>query len=271
MRLSRRVAFNGVHLDSIDDRIVISGIEEDPPEMGRGTQNLFSGSGIGSRVTTENLSAKKVTVKFQLAVRKGRFDDRAKILEKITAWLHPMGGAYALRTTTRPDRVMRARCTQLPKIEDPRSLTREYTIAFTANERPYWTNTTPVTAQNRTANSGGTLSLDVDGSLDSVLTFEMANASGAVINTASVQVGTNGPKMSFASLGLAANETLVLSYATNTNVQQIRIRNAAGTYRSVLDKRSGADDLTVSPGSVSVTYSAQRAVRITVSCSGRYA
>ena len=68
MILSRRVSLDDVHLDSLDNRIIISGFEEDPADETFRSVSVYP---FGSRITDHHLDKMKITVKFQLRVRKG--------------------------------------------------------------------------------------------------------------------------------------------------------------------------------------------------------
>lgn len=79
--------------------------------------------------------------------------------------------------------------------------------------------------------------------------------------------------MSFSGLGLLNGETLEIDHSDNgkKNILRLRIRSTGGVYRSVLDKRSGSDDLYISPGERVITFSAGGAGTITVKSCGRFA
>lgn len=264
MILSRRAALNGVQLDELDERILICGIEEDPIEESWNNVALYGGIGMGSVVTYEHIAGKKVTVKFNLRINKRDYAERSALLETITGWARPGG---SLTATTHPGRKIAVRCTQKPKAVDPRKLDSEYTIIFEAREKPYWENTNPVTMMSGIASSGS-VNIPVDGNLPTLLEITVENKANA--NIASMTISCGGNSMSFDSLGLAANEKLVIDYRAD-GVQQIRIQAAGGSWRSVMEKRSGSDDFPVEPGNSTVSFTAQRACRMTVRCTGRYA
>lgn len=261
MILSRRVSLDGVQLDSLDDSIIISGVEEDPEKE---TTNTLEMTGrTGSRVVSSHVGEKKITVKFHLRNRKTDFGGRSEILEKITGW-----ATYgkSLKSTTRPDRKIQVKCTQKPKQIDPRNWTGEYTIVFTAYEKPFWENVTAATAISDVKASGSVV-LEVDGNRDNEIRIDAKNMSGAMINK--VNLGCGKYSMAFTGLALAANETLVIDY-DSTLTQRIRILQTDGKYRSVMDKRTGSDDLKADPGKVTVTFECDRAIRLTATAAGRY-
>lgn len=263
MILSRRVALEGVQLDELDERILISGIQEPEPEMVRNAVGLAGG--MGSRLVSRQRNGKRVTVKFRLRIRKGDMQARSELLEKVISWARREGW---LTIGSRQNRRIRVRYIQEPDIGDLREWTREYTIAFEANERPWWEMETPNTARIPTA-SGGSTSIAVAGDLKSPIEFELKNMSGMEIAQATVNAGPSS--FVFNNLGLGGNETLVADH-DEYNVLRLRIRNGSGAYRSVLNKRTdtSSDDLDVDPGAASVSFSATRACQLTAYSFGRF-
>ena len=74
--------------------------------------------------------------------------------------------------------------------------------------------------------------------------------------------------MAFNTAVLAADEALVIDH--RDGLVRIRIRDANNEYRSAMAIREGADDFMVSPGACDLSYSAQRACRMTVYWRNRY-
>ena len=157
----------------------------------------------------------------------------------------------------------------MPDAGDAWDWTREYSILFRAYEIPCWENNTAITAATGPV-TAGSVNIEVPGSLQTVANVTLKNESGATINTATVTAGSSG--MSFSALGIAADESLVIDH-TAAGYLRIRILSAEGNYRSVLEKRSesSADDLAISPGSVEISFTAQRACQMTASVRGRFA
>ena len=81
--------------------------------------------------------------------------------------------------------------------------------------------------------------------------------------------------MRFESLALAANESLEIDHeiTLGKNLIRIRIRNAAGAFRSALAKRTAgsADEFEIPPGDCAWSFSAQRACQLDLSVRGRFA
>ena len=74
------------------------------------------------------------------------------------------------------------------------------------------------------------------------------------------------------ALKLFAMAVMLIDH-TAEGLLRIRVQAASGAWRSAMGCRTEAssDDLTVSPGDVTVNFAAQRAGRLTVSCCGRFA
>jgi len=263
MQLMRRVQLGDQQLDELDNRIIITGVEEEAARLNYSAVSRFGAS--GQRVTSMHRDTLDVTVKFALKIKKNDLVARSELFEKVAGWAME-GGWLALNY--RPNRRLRVVCVTLPAAGDQVAWETEYEITFRAYNVPYWQQASPVSL---TVNSTKSMSrsMEIPGTAQSVLNLEFENISGMEINT--LTVGTDESSFSFKSLGLKAGETLVINH-TAEGLLRIRIRTAAGSTRSALAKRTedSADDLTVSPGTATVTLTAQRAGKVTLSCYGRY-
>ena len=265
MQMRHRAALDGVQLDSVDNRIMISRIE-----TGDGKENIstvsLAGEGFGSRVTSIHRDLIDVTVKFRIRLKKRDMAERELVLEKANAWALNGGWLTTNYKTGRRIRVFRA---QAATAGDPWDWTREYAIVFRACGVPYWQEST---ASSATASgSSGTVSLAVGGSEKTVMNAQFTNSSSSTCDNFSIS--TPESTISFSSLGLASGETLVIDHydrGTRCNLR-LRIRNTGNNYRSVYDKRTGDDDLILTPGTRSIEFSAQRSGSLTASCYGRFA
>lgn len=264
MQLRHRVALDGIMLDELDERILVLGVSE---AAGRENVNAVSRfGGYGQRVTSRHRDTLDVSVRFGLRIKAWDMEARSELFEKITAWAVPGGW---LTVNYKPNRRLHVCCEQLPGAGDQAEWTAEYSITFRAYGVPYWQQETPITASaNSTKNI--TKSIEVPGSADTVLDVTFKNMSGA--NIAAFTISAGGYKIVLEDLGLGADETLSIDH-TEEGLLRIGIIATNGRRRSVLGCRTAgsANDLTVSPGTVSVVMTAQRAGRLTISCCGRYA
>lgn len=259
MILSRRVSLNDVQLDSLDERIIISGFEEDEPNESFRTAELYFTA--GSRVTNRHLGQKKITVKFLLKVKKANFAARNEILEKITGWAN---GGGTLKSTSRPERQISVTSTKKPRISDPRKWDSEYQIIFEAIEKPYWENTTEE-SQTLAQESEGGGTITMDGNTWATADALIQNKSGGTINTLSLTV--NGYTMSFTDLGLANNAYLTIDHTDVKGNAVLRVRIGE---TSKLANKTGDDEFILVPGDNTISYSADGDVIVTVSARGRY-
>lgn len=267
MQLKHRVALDGVQLDEVDYRIMIQKIETGDGKENINTVSLMGGS--GSRVTNIHRDYLDITVKFTIRLRKTEMAAREEILEKVNAWAFAGGWLTTNYKENRKIRVFRA---QAAAAGDPWNWTKEYVIVFRACGVPYW--------QERQAEqvmftnvASKNITFGVKGSEKSVLDVQFKNTSGSTIN--SFTIGTGEASMSFSSLSMANGETLVIDHQDTgkKNLLRIRIRGTAGSYRSAMAKRStgSSNELTISPGTHTVSMTAGGAGTIIVSCNGRFA
>ena len=258
MILSRRISLDDVQLDSLDERIIISGFEEDPVDETFRTVDRYP---CGSRITNQHISKKKITLKFLIRVKKGSFSARNEILEKITKWARY---GHVMKSNTRPNRQIRVKCTKVQKISDPRNWTSEYQMTFEAMEKPYWEDTS-TTSQTLAQDDEGTGTITVPGNADTLAEATIQNKSGDTIGT--LELTINGYTMSFENLGLANNGYLTIDHTivNEKEVLRIRIGNA-----SKMACMSGDDEFILAPGENAISYSAEGDVIVTVSAKGRY-
>lgn len=265
MILQRRIALNGIWLDELDNRIVISGIEP-----GEGKDNINAtdaASGYGQRITGERRSTLDIVVRFRIyehGKNEAGMTARAQLLENINAWARPGG---ILTVNYKPNRRLSVVLAQAPGEGSLWDYTKEFALTFRAYAIPYWEDEIMNTAEvgGSTATDSG--SFLVEGSADTQADVVLENMSGAQIKGCTVAVG--GKTMSFGGLTLAADEALVIDHADG--LVRIRVRNGE-EYRSVMALREGtsANDFMISPGACDISYTAQRACRMTVGWRNRY-
>jgi len=267
MRLRHRVSLDGVQLDSVDSRILIQSVTENPGKDNVSMTPVSGGN--GSRITSRHRDYLDIQINFAIRATYREMNVREEILEAVNAWANVTGW---LKLSYRSNRRIYVRPYALPGAGDPANWTGEYTITLRASDVPYWEETTASgTCATKKAAKTGSATLAVGGNTTTQADVTLLNGSGATINTASVTVGSR--TISFTSLGLEADESLVIdhNYAAN-GILRARIKNTAGKYRSVLSKRSEAsdDDFRVNPGNVTVSYTAQRGCTLTASARGRF-
>ena len=264
MILKRRVALNGVWLDQVDSRIVISSVE--PADGKDNISAVDAAAGYGQRITGNRRSTVDMVVKFRI-LEHGHSGSgqqaRAEVLEKINAWAAAGG---ELTVDYKPGRRLNVILAQAPGEGSLWDYTKEFTITFRAYAIPYWEDAVASGTSFNAAAGTGSRSIIIEGSAKTQCDVSVANTSGQTMNTCSLSVGGQG--MSFTGLGLASGETLVIDHVDG--LVRIRIRGTGGAYRSAMAMRTGADDYMVTPGTVACGYTLEKAGRITVGWRARY-
>lgn len=257
MRLSRRVALNGVQLDSIDKHILIQGIEEAAGKDQISAVSLFGGS--GQRITNQHRDSLDVTVRFSIDIKKTNLQGRNDVFEKVCAWA--AGGGW-LTINYKAGRRLNVICAQLPAAGDLWNWTNTYSIIFRAYGVPYWQQ--DIQSSIRASGSTITRQIGVGGSATTVLDISFRCTSGTC-STFRVTAGSS--MIELTGLSLSAGQTLTIDHTAGG---LLRIMEGGV---SALGKRTAAssDDLYVEPGTVTVTVTTQGSGTLTISCAGRYA
>ena len=265
MHLKRRVALNGVWLDEVDSRIVISGVE---PGDGKETISAVdAAAGYGQRITGFRRSVLDMVVRFKLLQRsktEENMAERSQLLEAVNAWA---AGGGILTVNYKPNRRLNVILVQAPGEGSLWDYTKEFSLTFRAYGVPYWENET-ADVQTIGGNSlSGSGNIQIGGSVKTQADVEIENTSGMTINNVTVSVA--GKTMTLNGISLGGSETLVIDH--KDGLVRIRIKNGSN-YRSVMDKRTeaSANDFMAEPGTRAISYSAQRACRMTVSWRNRY-
>ena len=259
MILSRRAALNGIYLDTLYERIVVTGIDFGAPAE---TINAVSRmGGAGQRITNAHYDKLEVTVRFSISASKRDLFARRQIYETACKWA--LQGGW-LTVNFLPDRRLWVDKAQIQNPGEMRDWNGEYSILFVAYSVPFWQDVFPVST-TKTSVSSSSFTLNIPGQYRTVAEVEFTNTSGSSVSTFSITVG--GSTIALTGLSLANNKKLRI-YHTDDGILKI---TSDGT--SVYSKRStaSADDLYVNPGSASVSMTAGGAGTLKVSCYGRYA
>ena len=266
MRLKHRISIGGVQLDSLDNAILVNWVDH---AAGKDVITANSSArGSGQQITGIRRDTLDLTVRFSLALKSNKVSlmaEREELLEKIIAWA---AGAKKnpIQVNYKPGRYLRAVLAQAPGAGDSSKFNTEYTMVFRAYSVPYWTDQTPSSIASKKAASSGSMTLALPGSAPSVADVTVVNQSGAAINSVTLTIG--GKSMTFAGTGiLPAGGTLTIDHPWTSKMIYFRARVGS---KSVLAARTGADDFEVDPGDVAISWSASRAVSVTVSARGRY-
>lgn len=256
MILSRRVALGGAQLDELHDAVAIQRI--DPGTTQRSVNTVSMMGGCGQRITGRHWETLDISVDFGINIPKRQMELRRQIFEAVCSWALQRGW---LTVNWLPNRRVWIDLVELPDSGDVWNWTETYTIVFRAYSVPFWQDEMPSRVSQQLITTGN-LSLEVGGNVQTVADVDFQNKSGMVINNITLTVGGN--TMTLSGIALGGNETLRISHGTDGI-----LRITAGG-RSILDKRTGADDLYVEPGTRPVSIRADRAGTLTVQAYGRY-
>lgn len=259
MRTKITAALNGIELYSLDPAIVMQGVDE-----GAASWNVNAGNRAGNSGQHVNSIEKKtrdVVIQFAIA-EKNDMLRRADVIQRVCAWAANGGD---LTVSYRDRQKLRVRCVTMPAVKSLNKWAETYSITFRAFEVPFWESMDAESA-TMTAGTSKSATLRVKESAGGKLYFEATNSSGSTVNA--VTVSANGKTMTFASLGLANGEKLIGDY-DERDIQRLRILNGT-TYRSVLDKRTGADDILLKCGSNTVSVTSGSALSWKIWTFGRW-
>ena len=256
MILSKRAALNGVQLDELYPEIVIRSIDPGVPH--ETVSAVSRGRGFGQRVTGQHWDTLEVSVTYAIDLPKKEMALRRQIFDAVNTWALQKGWLTVNWLEGRRfwvDKVV------VPGSGDLWNWTNDFTIIFRAYGVPFWQDEIPAQAVS-SVTGNGSVALQVSGNVKSVLDISFQNRSGMTINNFQVQAAGN--RIMLTSLGLGGSAVLKISHGTDG---LLRI-TAGGT--NVYSKYSGADDLYVDPGPVTVSFAADRAGVLTASCCGRW-
>jgi len=264
MILSRRVALNGVQLDSVDERIIIQGIDEAAGK--EGISAVSFGGRSGQRVTNRRRDTLDITVRFGINIRRTDMAGREAVLEAVNSWA-ASGGTLTL--SHKPGRRLAVVLAQAPGMGNAWEWTNEFSLVFRSYAIPFWEDVTETSAES----TGTSASISVPGNVETQANVTVENTSSGTINAMTITMVTGGKSkaMAFSSLGLAAGEKLVIDHNTS-GLLRIRIQSTGGTYRTVLAARSdeSVDDFIVTPGTAQCQLTISGARKLTVSTRGRW-
>ena len=243
---------DGVALSSVGP-VIIQQVYEDAP-----TLEIMEGERpgrYGTRMINKKRQSLKVTI--EMAIRE-LFDlqARASIMESVAAWAR----GSILELSNRPARRLSVVCTGVPTLGAVRDYTATARIELTAYEIPYWEDKLNSTLSLTGTSTSG--SLTVPGTVPSPVCLDVVPS--ATLTSFSVTVGDE--TIALTGLSVAANGHLLFARDERDDLKI--------TYNGVsqLSKRSAAsaDDLMPSPGSVTVSITADKSVSVGVSARGRW-
>lgn len=259
MKLSRRVALDGIQLDEVDASVVIQGADPGTPRESISAVSVWGGS--GQRITGEHFDVLEASVTYAINKPKESMADRRTVFDKVNKWAKKGWLTMNFMTGKR----MRVDKVILPAMGDPRNQSSEWTITFRAYNVPFWQDATATSVTDTlTAATEKTKTVSNPGNATTVLDVEFTNTSGETCTTFEVKIGTK--KLELTGLSLANNAKLTIGHGTDG-----RLTITAGS-ANVYGKQTagGLTDLYLQPGDNTVKVKAEKAGSVTLSCYGRY-
>lgn len=236
------VMLNSIPMSNLDPKIQILDIRY-PPVTAQDT-TFTTAKRQGARVSRRYYAQRDVTISFgvyEYDIRK-----RMEICAAVNRWAKNGG---VLETNDKPGQFLQCVCTKYPSVESAKDWTKALSVTFTAYEVPFWQEKNQATA-TLTGTSGNGF-LYVPGDVDGAFVEISANANAAL---ASVTFGVNGRTLTLSGLSVAQDQVINIAYDAKA-IQSIKV----GT-TSLLDKRTGVDDLLAKAGMNTLTLTAGASV-----------
>lgn len=245
---------DGVALSTIGG-IIVREVHEDAP-----TVEITNGErpgGYGQLVLGKKRQSLKVAIEC-LITEIHNLATRTAKAEALAKWAN----GSVLELSNHPGRVLNGYLSGEPTLGEVRDYNSALRVEFTADQVPYWEDKTATTATDSGTEESGTLT--VPGSVKTPVMVTV-KPSSSTVTSFSVTVG--GQTIALTDISVGTLQTLYIDRDERDN---LRIRRGSTSYMSYRTAAS-ADDLMVSPGTVSYSFTASAAVNVTFSFKGRWA
>lgn len=248
-------SLNGTSLSSISNKILITDISYAQAKPKFSTYNVANRQ--GARVFRKYFEKASVTIKF--VIREYSISGRMEICNNVQKWAKNGG---VLTTGDRSNQQLRCVCSAFPSITSSMKWTEELSISFESYALPFWESTS-ATSVTLTAGVSGSGSLTPAGVIDGAMVEVEATANAAL---SSLALTVNGKTLTLSGLTVASGSKVKITYDENM-IQSIKVGNT-----SVLDKRTGVDDLIAKCGEANtVSYTADASCTVKFSAKGLFA
>lgn len=245
---------NGKPLSAVSADILIMDIAYPPASISFSTYK--GAKRHGNRVYREYVDHRDVVITF--AIRAYGIQDRQAVCNAVQRWAK---GGGVLQTNDHEGQRLRCVLSNPPTIQSALKWTDPISMTFTAYSLPFWEEITPATLSLSGTSASGFFY--VPGSVDGA-NFEVdAVPSGALT---ALNLTANGKTLSLTGLSVASGTKVSIAYDDDM-IMSIKAGNT-----SILNKRTGADDLPVKSGeSNSVSFSANVSCAVTFKGRGLWA
>lgn len=229
MRSRYSVAMDGVQLSSVHEMLQVLDIHYENSGIQRNTARRAIGSGM--YLSNPYMQSTSVTVEFELHIYGTA--ERQTALQNVIKWAH----GSILTTSDRPGQQLHVVCDSYPAIESVMRWTDAITITFTAYALPYWEEAQPLTVT--VTDDGSRVAIPGNVSEEGAKVDAQITANEALTK---LTVSAGDTSISLDGISVAADDVITISHDENGH---LRIMQG---YNSLLDKRTGDDDLTVQSG-----------------------
>ena len=221
---------NNITLSGISQKILILDIQYGDYTFNDTTFQIAKRQGV--RLHSRNIPESTVTISF--AIREYNIATRQSICADIVKWARNGG---TLKTNDRTGQHLRVALKKPPVITSAMRWTDTLQIVFAAYALPFWEADTYQTVSSYM--SSASFRLFVNGNVNDAPVSVICTARAAITT---VSFTVNGRTMTLSGLSLASGDKIEIGYDENM-IQYIKVGNT-----SLLDKRSGVDDLLVNCG-----------------------
>lgn len=245
---------NGEALSAVNPDIYIHNISYGVPSVQYSTFTVAKRDGARiHRKYTDSIS-----VKISFEIHTYDIVKRQTICGAVARWARNGG---ELQTNDRKGQRLRCVCASLPVVNSVRDWTEALEMEFTAYPLPYWEEES-YAVTTLTAGASGNGTLNVAGSVDGAF-VEADIVTNASVSSVSLTV--NGKTLTLSGLSVASGKTIKITY-NDDMIQSIKVDNT-----SLLNKRTGVDDLVAHCGANYVSYTASASVTVTFKARGLWA
>lgn len=241
------VILNDIALSSINPNICVLDVNYTAPKKSISTYNVAKRN--GSRIHSERTEPISVSVSFE--IHSYNIAERQHICGLVSRWAKNGG---ILEINDRPGQRLRCICEVKPVIESAKKWTDPVTMTFVAYQLPYWEEK-EYAVLSLTAGTSGSGTLFVPGCEDGAMVEADITVNASTLT--SLMLTANGKTMTLSGLSVGSGNTIKVAYDDQL-IQSIKVGST-----SILDKRTGADDLIAKCGEVnSFSFTSNKSVTV---------
>ena len=232
----------------LSDKIIIRDIVEMPPDEELQTYHLAVGQGT----IFTGRKRKSLSVKIVYVIREYDPEERARIRDKIAAWVANGG---TLKTSSRRNRYLQVVSDDSPALDSSLKWTQDLTLTLTAYAEPYWQSTTRIDVSADLHDENGvyyfnTVAKPVSNAGKVPVTFTLQNDS-ADNDLTDLEVRCGETYIKLTGIAVKPGMPVILSYGNDGILQIIDLgASALGGDASLLRYRTAesSDELLMQTG-----------------------